>query len=1125
LDQEIDSCQINMTMYKNQVHETLLFKRFEKLPVGMDEITEAEGKQLQAIVLDIADLVGPRMEAVGKTFRQYTDHSLTHLCNIANIIHKFLPESKMTKKANTGLNALELTILWAGILLHDVGMFVTEDEKEADLKSEAFRRFRQRSKDRVEAADRARMAGQPRRSQEIEEALIAEFYRRGHARRSNDFVTKHLSNRFLFRDVDLAKVMGKIAESHNWRVFQRDGGLSNDPYVEQLEVEELFGSIPVNLQYIACCLRMGDIMDFDRSRTPLVIFENMDFTEEVSRSEWNKHRSITGWKVSPAELVWKAECERPEYYIAVQEFLGWVDEELDSFSLIVDGFKEPVARRYPMPLPHRVKRNKVGMKNPNHITGAFKYQLEFGEIMQLLMDKSLYPDPALFLRELLQNSLDACRYQKALAIKEGMAEKYIPRIDVWDYSDDPEDPRIVFCDNGYGMDMRTIEQYFLRVGKSYYRSPDFAMERELLAEQGIFLDSCSRFGIGFLSCFLAGDKIEVETYRLGAADPLKVHITGPSRYFLLEKRESKQHATSFLSPTDRLKDGPPNYPGTKVTVHLKPGWRDGFEATNSGVVYDTIHTYAVATEFPITVYLNGGQSAMEIKGDDFSKTRFTFEHVENTEEPSHHPLQDLLTSIEIPLPEGDDSMKFGGHLRVPMFKDQTKFGARHRKGMSLSLNWGSLHDLPYLEVSFTNDLLGCLDCFFQFFRRITSRTIQNLHGISVWRQTPILTPEFISTWTRLNEDQKLLFKKTVLSMAQPKEKEAFDLTLFLNAVFDNDEAKIVQLLVFNSNVKKRVMDFELRGYTMALHGILVPIGVFNWNPIDGKAASFSILPAEIEGALNVSGTHAPLPSASRLYIPPDSTQGMMNKVNAAILKWAIEGLSVHKGDKEWEGFFSRIYRFCLHCSIEVVLSQMKDLVSIIKLQHYPAGRQVNRRTEPDAFDIIGATEGSALPLIRGMLEKWELNEDLLSPVEIASQIRLYEKEIRGPMPSKGEYDHVVKQIPIGDIDDSTSPDPVLRSLLLDLLIYSAEHEGPVHLEKDSSNQQKCTVQDALMRHKGVLPVSNQVNSPSPRIMACYEDLRIFQEAPLTTDENGQQYRDLREWVKKYLPSMKIETDR
>src|SRR5262249_16727428 len=156
------------------------------------------------------------------------------------------------------------------------------------------------------------------------------------------------------------------------------------------------------------------------------------------------------------------------------------------------------------------------------------------DIMRLLMDKSLYPDPSLFLRELLQNALDACRRKEAHAKEAGRESDYRPSIAVWDYSGDKKDPRIVFQDNGVGMSLRVVEQYFLRVGRSYYRSPEFEVERLRLEKHGIELDASSQFGIGILSCFLVGERFDIDTYQFGH-DPLSITVEGPTKYFVIRK--------------------------------------------------------------------------------------------------------------------------------------------------------------------------------------------------------------------------------------------------------------------------------------------------------------------------------------------------------------------------------------------------------------------------------------------------------------------------------------------------------------------------------------------------------------------------------------------------------------
>ncbi|MCH8148671.1 MAG: hypothetical protein IH987_11850, partial [Planctomycetes bacterium] len=117
------------------------------------------------------------------------------------------------------------------------------------------------------------------------------------------------------------------------------------------------------------------------------------------------------------------------------------------------------------------------MKDKRFIAGPFRFQLEYENIMRLLMDKSLYPDPSLFPRELLQNSLDACRHMQALTEFQECRASYKPNIVVWDHSDDADDPRIIFQDNGIGMSLKIVEDYFMRVGRSYYRPPEFDAEK------------------------------------------------------------------------------------------------------------------------------------------------------------------------------------------------------------------------------------------------------------------------------------------------------------------------------------------------------------------------------------------------------------------------------------------------------------------------------------------------------------------------------------------------------------------------------------------------------------------------------------------------------------------------
>jgi hypothetical protein len=155
------------------------------------------------------------------------------------------------------------------------------------------------------------------------------------------------------------------------------------------------------------------------------------------------------------------------------------------------------------------------------------------------MGNRLYTDKRVFLRELIQNAVDACSMRK-LSDKD-----YSPAISIG-FNDDIS--VITVCDNGIGMDRQWLEKYFLSVGISFYRSDEVrAVNRDPRVEIGFI----SQFGIGFLSSFLVADKIVIQT-RKGTSAGLMITVTSLKDYFDVR----------FLG------DDAPK--GTKVTLYLKP---------------------------------------------------------------------------------------------------------------------------------------------------------------------------------------------------------------------------------------------------------------------------------------------------------------------------------------------------------------------------------------------------------------------------------------------------------------------------------------------------------------------------------------------------------------------------
>ena len=152
-----------------------------------------------------------------------------------------------------------------------------------------------------------------------------------------------------------------------------------------------------------------------------------------------------------------------------------------------------------------------------------------------ILSSEIYENPYVFLRELLQNSIDAITMRKEILERKGVGgdKTGIIRVIVSRHDDGID---IEWIDDGIGMDEYIVANYFSAIGRSYYRSPDF--EKEDLSFHPI-----SKFGIGILSCFTVADEMIVNTYREPYANSpckegLRIKISNPMYGFRIEAREA-----------------------------------------------------------------------------------------------------------------------------------------------------------------------------------------------------------------------------------------------------------------------------------------------------------------------------------------------------------------------------------------------------------------------------------------------------------------------------------------------------------------------------------------------------------------------------------------------------------
>ncbi len=216
-----------------------------------------------------------------------------------------------------------------------------------------------------------------------------------------------------------------------------------------------------------------------------------------------------------------------------------------------------------------------------------KFSVDSSSALQLFTGNRLYSDNRVFLRELIQNAIDACH------LRQLREKDYEPAISV-SFNDGIS--VIAIRDNGIGMNRQWIEKYFLTIGISLYQSGNPGGQG---TADRLGVSFISQFGIGFLSSFLVAEKIVIKTRKTGDTG-LMITITHLRDYF-------------DVRPLGR--DIPT---GTEVTLHLKPS-RINYCRSLEFVGYLKSHIRFIA--FPVRL-IQAGREEITIGAEalDYRKT-------------------------------------------------------------------------------------------------------------------------------------------------------------------------------------------------------------------------------------------------------------------------------------------------------------------------------------------------------------------------------------------------------------------------------------------------------------------------------------------------------------------------
>lgn len=205
----------------------------------------------------------------------------------------------------------------------------------------------------------------------------------------------------------------------------------------------------------------------------------------------------------------------------------------------------------------------------------YHFQVNLGGMLDLLSNH-LYKSPDVFLRELLQNGVDAI----TLRAKE-QPGWYDGRITI---RVNPGQS-LHFQDNGAGLNEEGIHRFLAVIGQS---------SKTELINGKLPEDYIGRFGIGLLSCFMVSDSIRIHT-RPAQGGSAHVWTGLPDGTYTLEPLE--------------------NCPvGTEVILTAKPGMEHYFQAKK---IAELVQYYGLA--LPVPIYLDNHTTQLNNIPSNFSE--------------------------------------------------------------------------------------------------------------------------------------------------------------------------------------------------------------------------------------------------------------------------------------------------------------------------------------------------------------------------------------------------------------------------------------------------------------------------------------------------------------------------
>ena len=483
------------------------------------------------------DYVPQVLNTISQVFPHYSLHDRTHSETIIYNIGRIVGMKTIEK-----MSSVDLWMILSAAYYHDMGMAVFSNEKISSFQDKDFVGFLKtcQTEDSSPLHDYAicfeikeekvyyKNDFLNAKNYDAARFLLAEYFRRKHGGRANNSVSSDMSINLPGSPIPkrIINVLGSICYAHTQ---------SFDKVMELPFCEAGIDHEDCHPRYIACLLRLGDLLDIDSNRFSEVLLQTLPSIPIDSIWHKEKHMAIKHLQINEIKIEATAECDEYDVADVTNRWFSLIDTEMYNQMKNWNDIVPDTSYGFPPTLG----KMEVVLKGYDTINGKDRpsFKIDSTKAIEMLQGAGLYNEPHQCFRELLQNSVDAT----ILRVFAESEENGIPISDRDDFykrcssfpikvsiskekiEQDKIDWSIKISDCGIGMSKSDLS--FLTTTGSSNKNIE---KRKIVERMPEWMRPSGTFGIGFQSVFLLTDNVKIKTKKLNKEEVLNVSLYNPA---------------------------------------------------------------------------------------------------------------------------------------------------------------------------------------------------------------------------------------------------------------------------------------------------------------------------------------------------------------------------------------------------------------------------------------------------------------------------------------------------------------------------------------------------------------------------------------------------------------------